>query len=85
MRRRVEWIETQNLYEVSSGFKEHCRTIENAVGDKVALMLNLTGLTISGAIVSLSVRWTLALFLMVLVPIGGLVLIMFLYVVVKKR
>ena len=85
MERKVEWIETQNLYEVSSSFKEHCRTIEDAIGDKVGLFFNLIGLTISGVAFSLAVRWTFALFLMALVPFGGFIIIMFLYVVIKKR
>ena len=85
MQRKVEWIEAQNLYEVSSSFMEHCRTIEYAIGDKVALVLNLAGLTISGAVLALAPRWTLSLFLMVLVPFGALVLIAFLYVVIKRR
>lgn len=83
--RKVEWIDTQNLYDVSSTFKEHCRTIENAIGDKVGLLFNLVGLTISGVAFSLAVRWTFALFLMALVPFGGFIIIMFLYVMIKKR
>lgn len=85
MLRKVEWIETQNLYEVSANFKEHCRTIENAIGEKVALLLNLSGLTIAGVIFSLTTRWTLALYLIFLLPFGSLVVIAFLYVVIKRR
>ena len=48
-------------------------------------MLNIIGLTISGTIFSLTVRWTLALFLIGIFPIGAIVLIAFLYVVIKRR
>lgn len=85
VQRRLEWIEGENLYQLSASFKEHCRTIEHAIGDKVGLLLNLIGFTITGAILSLCVRWTFALFLIGLVPIGAIVLVVFLYVVIKKR
>lgn len=85
VKRKVEWLEEQNLYQLATSFKEHCRTIEHAIGDKVGLLLNLIGFTLAGAGISIWVRWTFALFLMGLVPIGAIVLVVFLLTVIKKR
>ena len=73
------------MYQLSTSFKEHCRTIEHAIGDKVALLLNLIGFTLTGCILWICVRWTFALFLIRLVPIGAIVLVVFLLTVIKKR
>lgn len=85
VKRRVEWLEKKNLYQLSANFKEHCRTIEHAIGDKVGLLLNLIGFTLTGCILSICVRWTFALFLIGLVPIGAIVLVLFLLTMIKKR
>jgi ABC-type multidrug transport system fused ATPase/permease subunit len=84
-RRSVGWIEKQNLYEASSKFKNDCLTIEKATGDKVALFYNLIGIAVSGVIIALGIRWTFALFLIGLLPIGIAVLGYFVYVLIMRK
>ena len=85
VKRKVEWLDQQNLYQLSASFKDHCKTIEHAIGDKVGLLLNLIGFTLAGAGIAIWVRWTFALFLLALVPIGAIVLVIFLLTMIKKR
>jgi hypothetical protein len=79
------WLEQQNLYEVSSKFRNNCLTIEKATGDKVALFFYLIGVVISGAASAVSVRWTLALYLVALVPFGAIALGYFIYVLIMRK
>lgn len=51
----------------------------------MALLVNLIGLTLSGMVAALSVRWTFTLYLIAIIPVGAIVMIVFLYVVIKKK
>ena len=84
-KRSIGWIEKQNLYEASSKFKNDCLTIEKATGDKVALFYNLIGIIVSGITIALSVRWTFALFLIGLIPVGMIALGYFIYVLIMRK
>ena len=84
-KRSIGWIEKQNLYEASSKFKNDCLTIEKATGDKVALFYNLIGIAVSGITIALSVRWTFALFLIGLIPVGMIALGYFIYVLIMRK
>ena len=81
----VEWIDKQNLYELSCRFKDNCMKIERAIGDKVALFYNLNGVMMTGSIIALTVRWTFTLYLFALLPIAMGILGGFIYISVKKR
>lgn len=84
-KRSIGWIEKQNLYEASSKFKNDCLIIEKATGDKVALFYNLIGIIVSGITIALSVRWTFALFLIGLIPVGMIALGYFIYVLIMRK
>ena len=84
-KRSIGWIEKQNLYEASSKFKNDCLIIEKATGDKVALFYNLIGIAVSGITIALSVRWTFALFLIGLIPVGMIALGYFIYVLIMRK
>lgn len=60
-------------------------TIENAIGDKVALLLNLIGITVAGVALAIWYRWTFALFLVGIAPFGAFVLVLFILFAKKKR
>lgn len=51
----------------------------------MALFYNLNGLVMSGTIASLCVRWTFALFLIALIPLGMGVLGYFIYVLIMRK
>jgi hypothetical protein len=81
----VEWIDKQNLFEISCKFKDYSMTIERAIGDKVALFYNLNGVMLTGSIIALTVRWTFTLYLFALLPISLGIFGGFIYISVKKR
>jgi ABC-type multidrug transport system fused ATPase/permease subunit len=54
-------IEQFNGYEWANNFKMHTLNIEKSIGDKVALLMNLIGIVISGCVAALAIRWTLSL------------------------
>lgn len=85
VKRRLEWIERQNLYETSAKFKLSCLIIEKATGDKVALFYILNGVTTSGVIAAICVRWTFSLFLLALIPFGMAALGYFIYVLIMRK
>lgn len=85
IKRKVSWIEGQNLYYLSSKFKNDCLIIEKATGDKVALFYNLNGMACSGIIGAIAVRWTFGLFLLVFVPFGMVALGYFIYVIIMRK
>jgi ABC-type multidrug transport system fused ATPase/permease subunit len=84
-RRSIGWIEKQNLYETSSKFKNDCLTIEKATGDKVALFYNLIGIAFSGMTIAICIRWTFALFLIGLIPVGMIALGYFIYILIVRK
>lgn len=51
----------------------------------MALFYYLIGVVVSGAISAVCVRWTFALFLVALVPIGALALGYFIYVLIMRK
>ena len=83
--KNASWADKQNLYETSSEFRNACLTIEKATGDKVALFYNLNGAALSGGISAICVRWTFALFLLAMVPIGMAAFGYFIYVLIKRK
>ena len=83
--KNASWADKQNLYETSSEFRNACLTIEKATGDKVALFYNLNGAVLSGGIFATCIRWTFALFLLAMVPIGMAAFGYFIYVLIKRK
>lgn len=63
----------------------HTLNIEKSIGDKVALFLNLIGITIFGVTAALVIRWTFTLELFIVAPIGAFILAYFIHVQIKKR
>jgi ABC-type bacteriocin/lantibiotic exporter with double-glycine peptidase domain len=51
----------------------------------VALFYNLIGITISGIIIAICTRWTFALFLIGLIPVGMCVLGYFIYILIMRK
>jgi hypothetical protein len=84
VKRSIDWVEGQNLYEIAAKFKRNSLIIEKATGDKVALFYNLIGIIISGSVAAVSVRWTYALFLYAFVPVGMAIFGYFLYVFIMR-
>ncbi len=83
--KNASWVDKQNLYETSAEFRNACITIERATGDKVALFYNINGAAISGCIFAISVRWTFALYLIALLPLGMVAFGYFIYVLIKRK
>ena len=54
-------VEKRNGYEWASDFRMHTLNIEKSIGDKVALFLNLIGITTFGVTAALVIRWTFTL------------------------
>jgi ABC-type multidrug transport system fused ATPase/permease subunit len=85
IRQSVAALEQKNGYEWANNFKMNTLNIEKSIGDKVALLLNLTGIVVSGVIAAVSIRWTLSFQVMMLVPPGILVLLWFISIQIRKR
>ncbi len=66
-------------------FESHVEAIQNGVGDKVAFFINFLGLNIASVTAALIERWTLALFFLGILPIGLVIMIFFVYVMMKKK
>lgn len=77
MKRKMKWIDGENLFKVAAELKENCLFIEKVVCDKVAVIYYLIGVMIAGPAIALCVRWTFALFMLGLVPFIVLVIIIF--------
>ena len=59
--------------------------IEKATGDKVALFYNLIGMMVAGLTISFSVRWTMSLYMLILIPIGMGTLGIVIYILILKK
>lgn len=78
-------VERRNGYEWASDFRTHTLNIEKSIGDKVALFFNLIGITFSGVIAAIWIRWTYALYLLLIAPLGAIVLSYFIYIQIKRQ
>lgn len=78
-------VEIRNGYEWINDFRTHTLNIEKSIGDKVALFFNLIGITSSGVIAAIWIRWTYALYLLLVAPLGAIALVYFIYVQIKKQ
>ena len=59
--------------------------IEKATGHKVALFFNLIGTAIAGFTISFYVRWTMTLYMLILIPIGMAALCIVMYLLILKK
>ena len=85
VKKSMKWIDSANLYEISNSFKENAFKIQKAIGDKVALFFNLIGIMTSGIISALIIRWTLALYLIALIPLAMIAFGYFIYIFTIKK
>lgn len=82
---RLQWIEEHNLFEETEKFKANCKVIEKTTGHKVALFCSLLGTVMTGLTISFSVRWTMSLYMLTLIPIGIGALGFVIYLLILKK
>ena len=84
LRQDVGWFDCQNQFELSTEFNTDCLAYQKATGEKIGSMFTLASMFICGAIIALLTRWKMALVVLATLPIIGIVIIIFIYVIFKK-
>ena len=84
LRQDIGWYDSQNQFELSSNFNSDALAYQKATGEKIGSMFNLFAMFVCGAIIAFAIRWTMALVIMGILPIIGVVIIIFIYLVHKR-
>lgn len=85
IKKDVSWLESQNLIELSTKFKENCLSLQKSIGDKIALYSSMVGMLGSCILTSLFIRWTYSLYLLAILPFSAAILNNFLDKLIKKK
>lgn len=84
LRQDVGWFDTQNQFELSSNFSADAIAYQKATGEKIGSMFNLFAMFVCGAVIAIVVRWKMALVILASLPIIGIVIIIFIYLIHKR-
>lgn len=85
LRQDVGWYDLQNQYELSSNFSNDALAYQKATGEKIGSMFNLFAMFVCGAVIALVVGWKMALVILATLPIIGVLIIIFIYLVHKRN
>lgn len=85
LRQDVGWYDLQNQYELSSNFSNDALAYQKATGEKIGSMFNLFAMFVCGAVIALAVGWKMALVILATLPIVGVLIIIFIYLVHKRN
>ena len=81
LRQDIGWFDMKNQFELSQQFNTDALAYQKATGEKIGSMFNLFAMFVCGAIIAFLVRWTMALAIMGALPIIGIVIIIFIYLI----
>ena len=85
LRQDIGWFDQKNQFELSQQFNADALAFQKATGEKIGSMFNLFAMFICGAVIAFVLRWTMALAIMAALPIIGMVIILFIYLVHKRN
>ena len=85
LKQDIGWFDTQNQFELSSNFSADSLAYQKATGEKIGSMFNLLAMFICGAAIAFAIRWTMALVILGILPVIGIVIIIFIYLVHKRN
>lgn len=85
LRQDVGWFDTQNQFQLSSNFTTDALAYQKATGEKINSMLSLFAMFVCGITIAITVGWKMALVMLPILPVVGIVMILFIHLTNKKK